>query len=64
MLNEDFGLDPAVSILSRTQVAQLLMAFHTASIRASKQAEIEGELESRRITRPLPSNEYLAMRAA
>jgi hypothetical protein len=64
MLKDDFGLDPSKSIGERAQVAQLLVAFNTAQVRATKQAEVEGELESRRMTRPLPANEYVAMRMA
>ena len=64
VLRESFGLDPTNSLEERVKVSAVVTAWEMSKMRSSKQAELEGELEARKLVRPLPMNEYLSMRLA
>ena len=64
ILKDSFGLDGSADIASRVKVASVLVAFHTAQSRAEKMAEIEGEMSSKRLLKPLTTSEYQSMRQA
>jgi hypothetical protein len=57
----EFGIDQATSLQMRVQVANLICVFNTAVARTSKLEEISGELEARRLQKPMPTSEYMAM---
>ena len=58
---KEFGIDQATSMEMRVQVANLICVFNTARTRTSKLEEISGELEARRLQKPMASSEYVAM---
>ena len=58
---KEFGIDQAVSLEMRVRVANLICVYNTARTRTSKLEEISGELEARRLQKPMPSSEYVAM---
>ena len=64
ILKDSFGLDGAADIASRVKVASVLVAYHTAQSRSEKMAEIEGEMSSKRLLKPLTTSEYQSMRQA
>ncbi len=64
MLKEDFGLDAAADLRTRVAVAAVVVAYNSARARTEKFAELEGELQSKRLQKPLAVSEYQAMRAA
>lgn len=64
MLVADFGIDGAVSLALKVQVASVIVAFNAARIRTEKFAEVEGELQSRRLQKPMATSDYSAMRQA
>ena len=57
----EFGIDPSVSLDMRVRVANLICVYNTARARTSKLEDISGELEARRLQKPMPTNEYVAM---
>jgi hypothetical protein len=63
-LKDEFGLDAGASLDARVQVACVVCAHASAKTRISKRSELEGELEAKHLTKPLPANEINAMRAA
>lgn len=64
MLKDDFGLEATASLQVRVQVASTLVAHRAAKTRSEKFAEVEGEMESKRLQKPLSSSDYQAMRTA
>ena len=62
VLKDDFDLDSARNIQSRVQVGSCCCAYSIAVQRAGKQAEIEGELDAKRVAKPLPASDFTAMR--
>ena len=62
VLKAGFKLDSSVNIAQRVAVAAVMCAFATATVRTEKRAELEGELEARRMTKPLSSNEWSSMK--
>jgi len=57
----EFGVDPTASIQSRVRVANLLVAWEVATTRTRKQSEIEGELQSKNLIKPMATSEYTSM---
>ena len=62
VLRADFGLDTANGVGERVTIGSICVVFSKAGTRASKQAEIEGELDSKRLAKPLPASDFTAMR--
>jgi hypothetical protein len=62
VLKSELELDPNASIGMRVAVAALCSAWKTATIRSDKVAESEGELEAKRMPKPLSNSDYLSMR--
>ena len=62
MLKDDFGLDSAADLQSRVLVASILVAFQAARVRTEKFAEVEGDLNAKRLQKPLATSDYQAMR--
>jgi hypothetical protein len=58
---KEFGIDQTTSLAMRVQVANLICAFNTACARTTKMDEVAGELEARRMQKPMPTSEYLTM---
>ena len=63
-LKDEFEVDSSASIADRVRVGSVLVAWQRASNRQEKSAELEGELTSKRLARPLNSSEYFGMRDA
>ena len=61
IVKDEFGVDPSSSIQSRVRVANLLVAWEVATTRTKKQSEIEGELQSKNLIKPMANSEYTAM---
>ena len=61
IVKDEFGVDPSASIQSRVRVANLLVAWEKATTRTKKQSEIEGELQSKNLIKPMANSEYTAM---
>jgi len=61
IVKDEFGVDAAAGILERVKVANLLVAWEAATSRTKKQSEIEGELQSRNLVKPMASSEYAGM---
>lgn len=64
LVRTEYGVDSGSGLQDRVRVANLQICWTTAAGRASKQAELEGELAAKHITRPMASAEYLSMRQA
>ena len=64
IVKDEFGVDAAAGILERVKVANLLVAWEVATTRTKKQSEIEGELQSRHLVKPMASSEYAGMVAS
>ena len=64
VLKSSLDLDPAVGMAERVQVAAFVCAFRAATARANRFAEAEGDMDARRLTKPLPLGDLAAMRAA
>lgn len=64
MLKVNLELDPSQDIAHRVQVAAFTCAFLSARVRREKQSEVDAEMQSRQMIKPLPKSDYLAMRIA
>lgn len=64
VLKDNFGLDPAASLAARVKVAGFVIAFESAKVRGTAAAQIDMEMQIRRLPKPLPVTEYGAMRTA
>ena len=64
MLKTELELDPATRIADRVQVASFTCAYLSARVRREKQSEVDAEMQSRQMIKPLPKSDYLAMRIA
>ena len=64
LVKDEFGIDSASNLQSRVKVANLVVAWDAACARMKKQSEIEGELATKHLVKPLSTNEYTAMRQA
>jgi hypothetical protein len=63
VVKSEMGLDAATSLAARTEVSGIVCAFRTASARSTELAKHEGEMEARKIMKPLLNSEYLIMKA-
>ena len=64
VLAKEFEVDAKKSLKERVEVANVICVYQRACSRTTKLDELAGELEARRMQKPLPSSEYLAMIAA
>jgi hypothetical protein len=64
VLKSDFELDPTTSLAARVELAGAICAFSAAVARSAKVHEIEGELDARQLTKPLPVGDLIAMKRA
>ena len=64
LLKDEFGLDAKADVSSRVIVASLVCAYRTSATRTLKIAEYEGELESKRLPKPLSCGDHMCMVAA
>lgn len=61
---DSMGLDPNTSLAERTEVAGIICAFRSASTRTEEFAKHTGEMEAKKLQKPLLGSEYLGMRNA
>ena len=64
MLKTDFELDATANLGDRVKVASVVVAYKAALSRTEKAAEVEGELQSKRLQKPLASSDFSVMRSA
>ena len=64
LVKTEFGVDSTAGLADRVRVANLLVAWENATVRAKKQSEIEGELTTKHLIKPMTSSDYIAMRQA
>ena len=64
VLKDDFGLDSSADLQARVLVASVLVAFQSSRARTERFAEIEGDLNAKRLQKPLATSDYQAMRKA
>ena len=64
MLKTNLELDPSSDITARIQVAAFTCSFLSARVRREKQSEVDAEMLSRQMIKPLPKSDFLAMRVA
>ena len=64
MLKDEFDLDSAADLQARVAVASVLVAFQAAKVRTERFAEVEGDLNAKRLQKPLATSDYQAMRKA
>lgn len=62
VIRDEFGIDGGSDLTTRLRVTNVVIAFNTASQRVLKQDEVEGELGAKNLTKPMPVNEWAAMR--
>ena len=61
---DELGVDPAASLAQRAEVAGLIVAWESSTVRTQEVAKHMGELDARKQTKPLLGSEYLMMRNA
>jgi hypothetical protein len=61
VLAKEFEVDGKKSLAERVMVANVLCVYQTAASRTTKLDEISGELEARRLQKPLAMSEYSSM---
>ena len=59
LLKDEFGLDAKADVSSRVIVASLVCAYRTSATGTLKIAEYEGELESKRLPKPLSCGDHV-----
>ena len=64
VLKSDFDLDPSADLTSRVELAGAICAYKAATARSAKVHEIEGDMDARQLTKPLPTSDLLAMKKA
>ena len=64
LIKTEFGVDSATNLQDRLRVTNVLVSYNTAVARTTKQAEVEGELESKHLVKPMAMSEFTAMRSA
>lgn len=64
LCRNDMAVDSDADLVARVRVTKLLVAWKAAISRTTKVAEVEGEMESRRLTKPLLASDYSNMRRA
>ena len=62
LVKDEFGIDSKAGIADRVRVANLIVAWENATVRARKQSEVEGELSTRHQVKPMTNSDYIAMR--
>ena len=62
LVKAEFGIDSGAGLADRVRVANLLVAWENATVRSKKQSEIEGELATKHLIKPMTSSDYIAMR--
>ena len=63
VLKESVDLDSAVALEQRVKIASIVTAWDLARKRTDKQAELEGDYDSKKLVKPLPMSEYSGMLA-
>ena len=64
LLKDNFEIDAEANITSRVAASKIVVAWESAKARSSKQAEIEGESEARKIPKDISPSDFHSMRAA
>ena len=64
LLAAEFELDSATSLAARVKVASVVVAYKSAQGRTQKSAAVEGEMDSKLLTKPLQMSEFTSMKAA
>lgn len=64
ILKDEFEIDFKASLTNRVKCGNVQVAWQRASVRQEKSAELEGELTSKHMPRPLNSSEYMSMKEA
>ena len=64
ILKDEMGLDEATNLLTRGEVAGVLVAFRAAGTRTAEMEKYAGEMDAKKLTRPLQGSEFQAMRTA
>ena len=62
LVRDEFGVDSTKGLVERVKVANLLVAWENATVRSKKQSEIEGELSTKHLIKPMSSADYINMR--
>ena len=63
ILKDNFELDPA-DLRSRVKASKMVVAWISAKARATKQAELDGECEARKVPKDIGTSDISAMRKA
>ena len=58
------GEEDLLSVLLKDEVASFIAAWKSAKVRVQRQAEVEAEQDTRELTKPVPTSEYLLLRQA
>jgi hypothetical protein len=64
LIKTEFGIDSTAGLQQRLRVTNVLVSYNSAITRVSKQAEVEGELESKHLVKPMAMSEYTSMKVA
>ena len=64
LLKDEFGLDAKASLLTRSTVTDIIVAWEKAALRIKKEAESEAAAAFDRVTAPIPAEAVVAMRIA
>ena len=64
VLKTELGLDAQADLKTRVIVAALCVVYKVSGTRSDKVAEYEGELEAKRMPKPMSNNDYLSMKEA
>lgn len=64
LLTKEFDADPAKDLKTRSMVAGVICAFKSATTRTDEMAKFQGELDAKKLGKPLQNNEYHAMKHA
>lgn len=62
LVKDEFGVDSDANLAARVRVANLIVAWENATVRARKQSEVEGELGTKHLVKPITNSDYIAMR--
>jgi hypothetical protein len=63
LVKNNFEIDTDADIASRVKVSKIIVAWDSARARSTKQSEIEGEREARKVPKDLGASDYQAIRA-
>ena len=64
LLKDEFEVDVAASLQQRVRVANLIVCWEAAQSRTKRQSELEGELATKHLVKPMATTEYNSMRQA